>query len=111
MTTAHLYSVAAQADEGPDARGRRIAERLGYTDYVYFPDGFDACISRRLFGYAILGGITPFGHDKRWPFRTYKAAKAALDAWAARGGIGEPSRPPVAAVTEIADVDNSFYVK
>jgi hypothetical protein len=92
MTTPLLYSVAAQTDEGPAARGQRIAQRLGYTDYVYLSDGLDACISRRWFGYAILSGITPFGSDDRWSFRTYSAAKAALDAWVAGGGIGEPRK-------------------
>lgn len=60
----------------------------GYTDYVEFPNGNNACINRLMFTHAILSELTEIYHGDRWCYHSYEDAKAALDAW---DGEGEPN--------------------
>lgn len=65
----------------------RLLESEGYADIRKMPDGEFAAIRTFVFTCAIIYGMTPWGHDERWCYRTYEDAKKALDAW---NGEGEP---------------------
>jgi hypothetical protein len=63
----------------------------GYSDYIRFPDGHDACITRVGSNFAILYDVDDSGYRDRWCFTDYREAIAALHEWAASGGEGEPN--------------------
>jgi hypothetical protein len=62
----------------------------GYRDARPISGGRYACIAPLAFTHAIIVGEMHNGevYDDRWCYRSYEAAKAALDAW---DGSGEPS--------------------
>lgn len=72
------------SDEDPV---QRIASENGYTDLKIFRNGDDAAIMRLVFTHAIISGLTSWGYENRWCYKTYDAAKEALEAW---NGDGEP---------------------
>jgi hypothetical protein len=78
-------AATATADTGPD-----ICAANGYTDYVIFPDGQDACITKLRFTYAILAGIDRWGYERRWCYESYADALRALAEWTTRDGEDEP---------------------
>jgi hypothetical protein len=70
---------------------RILASGMGlYTDYVELESGTNACIGELMFTYAILADLHEYGYEDRWCYKTYAAAKTALDEWKASGGRGEP---------------------
>lgn len=77
---------SASAETGPD-----ICAANGYTDYLVFPNGQDACITKLTFTYAILAGIERWGYDRRWCYETYTDALRGLVEWSMRNGEGEPT--------------------
>jgi hypothetical protein len=72
-------------------RGMQICAESGYTDYVQFANGRDACITRMMFTCAILSDLVEYGHGDRWCYESREAAMIALFAWEHRGGEGEPN--------------------
>lgn len=52
-----------------------------------FEGGGDAAIMPLAFTAAIVADLCEWGYGDRWCYKTYDAAKAALDAW---DGTGEP---------------------
>lgn len=64
-----------------------IANKNGYMDLKLFEDGSDAAIMPLMFTAAIVSDLTDWGYGDRWCYKTYEAAKAALEAW---DGEGEP---------------------
>jgi len=72
-------------------RGLEVCKQNGYTDYVRFSGGRDACITKFMFTYAVLADITEWGYGDRWCFESYAKARAALEEWKQRDGEGEPS--------------------
>ena len=67
-------------------RGEQVCKSNGYTDYVVFADGRDACITRIGFNYAILADLTETFYGDRWCFHHYALARAALADWIDKGG-------------------------
>jgi hypothetical protein len=73
-----------------EAQGRAMCEANGYTDYVRFPDGRDACITRMGFNHAILSDLAYWGYGDRWCFSSYALARLALSEWV-ESGAEEPA--------------------
>lgn len=60
------------------------------TDFQDKGDAGCAAVFPYMYTWAILSGLTRTGHEDRWCYKTYAAAKAALDAWDGRDGT-EPT--------------------
>lgn len=73
-----------------EQRGREIAERDGYRNYVMFPSGHDAAICNYIYTHAIVSELTEWGFGGRWCYHSYYEALLALTEWTERGGEGEP---------------------
>ncbi len=65
----------------------KIAEDNGYSDLKFFGDGTEAAIMPLMFTHAIIHELYDYGYGNRWCYKSYDAAKSALDAW---DGTGEP---------------------
>jgi hypothetical protein len=66
---------------------KKIAEDNGYIYLKFFGDGTEAAIMRLMFTHAIIHELSEYGYGNRWCYKTYDAAKSALEAW---DGTGEP---------------------
>jgi hypothetical protein len=77
-------------DEGrsrDEASIRATCAASGYSDVRELGDAGWVAIRPLMFTHAIVSGITEMSHADRWCYKTYQAAKAALDAW---DGSDEP---------------------
>lgn len=70
----------------PIFQTEEVANQNGYSDLKLFEGGGDAAIMHLMFTCAIVSDLTDWGYGDRWCYKTYEAAKAALDAWDGNGG-------------------------
>lgn len=58
-----------------------LSESWGCLDAVEKGDAGICAIQPLMFTHAIYSGMNLWGYEDRWCYKTYKDAKAALDAW------------------------------